>query len=427
MAVVDTGKTTGTQRQYDLVVFGATGFVGKLLCEYLVDHLVTQPSVKWAIAARSQTKLEQLKIALGPKADSLPILTADITDRSSLEHLCSQTRVVISTVGPYALYGEPLVKTCVETGTDYCDLTGEFQWIRRMIKTYEAAAQQSEARIVHCCGFDSIPSDLGVYYLQQQAQQRFGTPCVRVKMRVKAAQGGVSGGTVASGINLVKEAMADPALQAEQLNPHSLCIGTDDKGVDPPRRPESTLIPVQYDDDFQTWATAFVMAEMNVRIVLRSNALLNNAYGTDFFYDEGVLTGNGIGGWTQAQGWALGLKGFAIAAAFPPSRWALENWIVPAPGEGPSLEQQANGFYDLRFWGETAKGARIQVKVRGDRDPGYGSTAKMLGQAGLCLANDSPLEDVKGGFWTPAALFKETLIERLINYAGLTFEVIETS
>ena len=182
------------ERQYDLVVFGATGFVGKIVCAHLANHLAEHNGVTWAIAGRSQQKLEQLKSSLGSQSDQVPMLTADVTDSASLKALCLQTRVVISTVGPYALYGEPLVKACVETGTDYCDLTGEFQWIRRMIETYEVAAQQSGARIVHCCGFDSIPSDLGVYYLQQQAQERFGQPCKRVNMRVKAALGGVSGG-----------------------------------------------------------------------------------------------------------------------------------------------------------------------------------------------------------------------------------------
>jgi short subunit dehydrogenase-like uncharacterized protein len=289
-----------------------------------------------------------------------------------------------------------------------------------MIDQYEAAAQQSGARIVHCCGFDSIPSDLGVYYLQQQALSQFGQPCTRVKMRVKAAQGGVSGGTVASGINLVKEASSNPALQGERMDPYSLCLGRDR-----PSRQESTLIPVQHDDDFQQWVTPFVMAEVNARIVFRTNALLDNAYGQSFYYDEAILTGEGIPGWAIAQGLDLGLKGFALAAAFSPTRWVLEEWVVPSSGEGPSPQEQERGFYDLRFWGQTAEGDVIWVKVTGDRDPGYGSTAKILGQAGLCLAKDVPMTGAGGGFWTPAALFKDALIERLMQDAGLTFEVIE--
>ncbi|MEO0985295.1 MAG: saccharopine dehydrogenase NADP-binding domain-containing protein [Cyanobacteria bacterium J06639_14] len=402
---------------YDLVVFGATGFVGHLICRYLLEHAGTQGDLRWAVAGRSRAKLEQLVMALGPKAEHLPLLTADVTDVSTLQALCAQTRVVVSTVGPYALYGEPLVKVCAATGTDYCDLTGEVQWIRRMVQTYEAQAQQSGARIVHCCGFDSIPSDLGVYYLQQQAQAQWGEPCMRVKMRVKAARGGVSGGTIASGINLVEESAVNPALRQELANPYLLCPDGNDTADHPP-----ALIPVQYDEAFQEWITPFVMAQVNTPIVLRSQALLAPTYGKDFHYDEAILTGTGALGWLVAQGVNVGLSGFVVAAAVPPTRWVLKQWVVPAPGEGPSAEAQEQGFYDLRFWGQTTTGQTIQVKVTGDRDPGYGSTAKILGQAGICLAQDFPKSAKPGGFWTPAAMFGDRLIERLVSYAGLTFQ-----
>ena len=404
---------------YDLIVFGATGFVGSILCHYLVNQTKTQADLKWAIAGRSQAKLDKLVPSLGPNAVALPRFIADTTDESTLRELCAQTRVIISTVGPYALYGEPLVKVCAETGTDYCDLTGEAQWIRRMMDAYGDLAQRSGARIIHCCGFDSIPSDLGVYYLQQQAQSRFGSPCVRVKMRVKGAQGGVSGGTAASGINVVKDVAANPVLRQEFANPYSLCPDSTQSRTHPP-----TLIPVQYDQDFQAWIAPFVMAEVNTRIVLRSHALLAQSYGTPFHYDEAILTGAGALGWIAAQGLNAGLAGLAVALALPPARWLLENTIVPASGEGPSAEAQEQGFYDLRFWGKTADGQTIRVKVTGDRDPGYGSTAKLLGQAGISLAQDFPKSAKTGGFWTPAAMFGEVLIERLVNYAGLTFEVL---
>lgn len=404
---------------YDLVVFGATGFVGGLLCDYLLRQVGAAGELRWAIAGRTPRKLDQRIAALGPPAANLPCLQADATDEASLRHLCAQTRVVISTVGPYALYGEPLVKACAESGTDYCDLTGEPQWIRQMLQRYEAAAQRSGARIVHCCGFDAIPSDLGVYFLQQQAQRQFGQPCDRVKMRLKAARGALSGGTAASGINLVKEAADSAALRQELADPYSLC----------PTRPPvpqhaPLLIPVQYDADLQAWAAPFVMAGINTRIVLRSNAQLDNAYGSHFQYDEAVLTGPGPAGWLAAQGLKLGLDGAILAAALPPTRWLLQTTVVPNPGEGPSLEEQERGFYDLRFWGKTASGQTLQVKVTGDRDPGYGSTAKLLGQAGLCLAQDVPKSAKAGGVWTPAALFGERLIERLRQDAGLTFEII---
>ncbi|MEO1521089.1 MAG: saccharopine dehydrogenase NADP-binding domain-containing protein [Cyanobacteria bacterium J06633_2] len=404
---------------YDLVVFGATGFVGNILCRVLLDHAGVGGDLKWAIAGRSQSKLNNLLASLGREANGLPIIIADAADESSLQLMCEQTAVVITTVGPYALYGEPLVKVCCETGTDYCDLTGEFPWIRRMIKTYEAQAQQSGARIVHCCGFDSIPSDLGVYFLQQQAETQFGQPCVRVKMRLKAAQGGVSGGTIASGINIAKESAVNPELWHELNDPYSLCP-EDYPTIDHP----SALIPVQHDNRLQAWVTPFVMAAVNTRVVLRTNALMNTAYGADFEYDEGILTGDGPIGWLAAQGLSAGLSGLFLAAFFSPTRWLIEQWVVPSPGEGPSVDEQEQGFYDLRFWGETADGQIIQTKVTGDRDPGYGSTSRMLAQAGICLAKDIPKASKPGGFWTPASVFEEVLIQRLNAHAGLSFEII---
>src|SRR5690606_17610929 len=215
--------TDTTAENYDLVVFGATSFVGQILARYLLENYGADKDIKWAIAGRSEGKLNQLKSDLGGAAASLPVILADAADEPALRDLCGQTRVVISTVGPYALYGETLVKVCAETGTDYCDLTGEVQWIRRMIERYEAKAKESGARIVHCCGFDSIPSDMGVWFLQQQAEATFGKPCQDVRMRVKVAKGGLSGGTVASMINVAKEAGADPKLRKELANPFSIC------------------------------------------------------------------------------------------------------------------------------------------------------------------------------------------------------------
>lgn len=406
--------------QYDLVVFGATSFVGQILSRYLTETFGTKGELKWAAAGRSKTKLEALKTSLGRKATELPLLVADAADETALASLCAQTRTVISTVGPYALFGEPLVKVCAESGTDYCDLTGEVQWIRRMIERYEARAQATGARIVHCCGFDSIPSDMGVYFLQQQSRARFGEPCNQVKMRVKAAKGEFSGGTVASLMNVVKEAASDPALRKELANPYSLCP------------PDHSFIARQpnlkggdYDPDFNAWMAPFVMAAINTRIVHRSNALSDKAYGASFVYDEAMLTGRGVKGRLAAYGIAGAMGGFMVASAIKPSRWALERFVLPKPGEGPSLEAQKKGFYDLRFFGRTAEGQTLRTKVTGDQDPGYGSTGKMLGQAGACLALDIAKADVPGGFWTPATIFGEKLITRLSNFAGVKFEVLE--
>jgi len=405
---------------HDLTVFGATSFVGQILARYLFAQFGAHDGLKWALAGRSEQKLQRLRTSLGPKAARLPIVIADAADADALQALCGQTRVVISTVGPYALYGEPLVKACAETGTDYCDLTGEVQWIRRMIHGYEKTARKSGARIVHCCGFDSIPSDLGVHFLQQQAMERFGEPCTRVKMRVKAMRGGFSGGTVASMMNVFKEASANPALRKELANPYSICP----EGYAPEVR-QPNVTSAQFDPDFDAWVAPFVMSAINTRIVQRSNALSKQAYGADFAYDEAVLTGRGLKGRLAATGMTAGLAGFMVAGAIPPARWALERFVLPGPGEGPSAEAQKSGFFDLRFVGKTADGRSIRTRVTGDRDPGYGSTAKMLGQAGACLAQDLGNTGVKGGFWTPATIFGDRLIARLIKHSGLTFEVLD--
>ncbi len=402
----------------DLIVFGATSFVGKILCRYLLEEFGSRGDLRWAMAGRSEEKLVELRRSLGMKAAKVPVLVADAADEEALGRLCGQGRAVISTVGPYALYGEPLVKVCAESGTDYCDLTGEVQWIRRMLDRYEGKARASGARIVHCCGFDSIPSDLGVHFLQQRAHERFGEPCNRVKMRVKSMRGGFSGGTVASMMNAVKEAAADPALRKEMANPYSICPTGHRKGA---RQPGVSF--AEFDEDFDAWVAPFVMAAIDTRIVHRSNALARHAYGKDFRYDEAMLAGRGLKGRLTASGIASGLAGFMVASAIPPSRWVMERFFLPAPGEGPSADAQRKGSFDLRFVGHAAGGGELRTRVTGDRDPGYGSTAKMLGQAGACLALDTPRTRVHGGFWTPATIFGDRLVERLMAHSGLTFEV----
>lgn len=404
-------------RPYDLVVFGATGFVGQLVCQALRQQC-PQEALQWAIAGRSPEKLKVQAEQLTSSDQPVPHIVADATDEASLRHLCQQTRVVISTVGPYALFGETLVRVCAETGTHYCDLTGESPWMRRMMDRYADTAKQSGAYIVHCCGFDSVPSDLGVFYLQQQAQQRWGQPCEQVKMRLMAAQGGVSGGTAASGINVVKEAANDAELRTALQTPYFLCPEYQPVAGQPP-----TLIPVQFDQDFQEWVTPFVMADVNARVVLRSNYLQNYDYSPNFRYEEGILTRGGPIGWLVAQGFKLGLDGFALAAALPPTRSLLESLLLPKSGEGPSATEQAEGFYDLRFVGRTAEGRVMKVKVLGDRDPGYGSTSKIIAQAGICLAKDLDESAKTGGFWTPASLLGHPFLNRLQQYAGVTFAV----
>ncbi|MCG8415571.1 MAG: saccharopine dehydrogenase NADP-binding domain-containing protein [Pseudomonadales bacterium] len=406
-------------KEFDMIVYGATSFVGQILCRYLVNEY-TEPNFTWVMAARSESKLTELKSSLGAAAESIPTIVADSFDEAAMQGLCERAEVIISTVGPYALYGELLVKACAESGTDYCDLTGESQWIRRMIAAYQDTAKESGARIVHCCGFDSIPSDLGVKFLQEQALEKFGNPCSEVKMGVKAMQGGASGGTVASAINLYKEAAKDPALREELKDLYSLC---------PPghgnEARQHNVSKAEYIEEFNSWAGPFIMAGINVRIVLRSNALLGGGYGLPFKYFEASLTGDGAAGEKRAKRLARGMGLIGLVMVLPPLRWLATTFFLPKPGEGPTPEQQQKGFFDIRIHGRTENDDQIKVKVTGDRDPGYGSTAKMLAQAAISLHRDVDKGDKGGGIWTPAAIFGEDLYRRLQSYAGLSFEVLD--
>lgn len=408
-------------QKFEVVVFGATSFVGKLLCEYLAE--LNNENLHWAMAARSPEKLQALAKELSSKPGSSPIPTiiADVNDPHSLMELCQQAQLVVSTVGPYSLHGEPLIKACVENGTDYCDLSGEVQWMRRMIDRYQARAEASGARIVHCCGFDSIPSDLGVLFIQEASRERFGQYCGSVAMRVKTMKGGFSGGTVASMIESTKEILKDAEARRQLGNPYLLCPSNHGFTVQQPQ------IGVDYDEDCKSWQAPFVMATINTRVVHRSNALAGAPYGMDFCYSEAMLCGDGSKGKSAARRMNFGLKVFAAAVAFAPTRWLLQRFVLPKPGEGPSPEQQRAGHFDLRFIGRTSDGLSLVTIVTGDRDPGYGSTAKMLGQAALCLARDIPKSQVAGGFWTPASALGKPLIARLQGAAGLTFELVGDS
>lgn len=405
---------------YDIIIFGATSFVGQILSRYMLEQYPVDSDLSWAIAGRSESKLQELKQSLGSAGEHLTSICADAANENDLSAMCESSKCIISTVGPYALYGEPLVKTCASLGTDYCDLAGEVQWIAKMLTRYEDAAKISGARIVNCCGFDSVPSDLGVYFLQQQAKQKFSQACSKVKMRVKAMKGAASGGTVASMTNIFKELATDSELRKTLGNPYAICP----KGHGFTVRQDNMNRP-QYDTDFKSWAAPFVMALINTRIVLRTNAIIDEPYSDHFEYNEAMLTGSGIIGGSMAAGVGLGLGGFAMAAMIPPTRWFMEKTFLPKPGEGPSPEDQIKGFYDLRFYGVSDTGQEIRVKVTGDQDPGYGSTAKILGQAAACLVQDISKEDKEGGFWTPASIFGDKLISRLEDKAGLTFKVMD--
>lgn len=410
--------TAKSERTYDLVVYGAASFVGRLLTRYLVERHGVDGELKWALAGRNQAKLDAVAAEFG--AQALPTIIADAADESALAAMVAQARVVVSTVGPYALYGSELVAVCAEAGTDYCDLTGEPQWMREMIDQHQTAAEKSGARIVHNCGFDSIPSDLGVWFTQQQAQESFGEPCVQIKMRVKAAKGGVSGGTVASLVNVMSEIRRQPALRKLLQNPYAVCPPDARKGV----RQPNVNGPV-WDEDANSWLAPFVMAGINTKVVHRSHALQGRPWGQDFLYDEAMMMGPKVKGALRAGGMSAGLGGFLALSVAGPTRRLMQKHVLPKPGEGPSPEDQERGFYDLRFFGRTASGKTLVTKVTGDRDPGYGSTAKMLGEAALCLAQDGDTTVSEGGFWTPSVALNGALRARLEAHAGLTFERID--
>ena len=399
-------------KKFDIIVYGATSFVGQIITRYMHEQFA-DGSIVWAIAGRSLSKLQQVSDAIG--LSGVEIIVADAADEGALRQMCAQTTVVMSTVGPYALYGDLLVEVCATTGTHYCDLTGEPQWIRKMQLRHEADAIKSGARIVHCCGFDSIPSDLGVHFLQRKASEQFGQTCARIDMRVVSMKGGASGGTIASMINMVKEAVSDADLRRELQDPYSLCPQNHQFTVTQPE------VKIAYDAVAGGWITPFIMAGINTRVVHRSNALSNNSYGLEFKYEEAVVTGKGSSGKRKAKAAHWGVNALMFGLAVPPIRWLLETAVLPKPGEGPSEKAQLEGQFDIVFFGSTAQGETIQCRVTGDRDPGYGSTAKMLSQAAACLAKDVPA-DVPGGFWTPATILGDKLIKRLEAHAGLTFE-----
>ena len=422
----DTAKTaqqdTSDNRPYAVILYGATSFVGQITAHYLINFLSNAKNkdgsnVTWAIAGRDEEKLNELQSKLESKVD---IIIANSKDSASLDEMTKQTKVIISTVGPYLKYGEPLIKSCAENGTDYVDLTGEAIFIKDMMDKYQDTAKQSGARIVNSCGFDSIPSDLGVYFTQTKAEEKFGEACNVIHMRVKAAKGGISGGTIASMATIFEEVGEDKSRRKQVANPYLLNDDTDVPNV----RQDNVSKP-EYDSAHKRWLAPFVMASINTRIVHRSNQLLGYEYGRDFKYDEAMWMKDGVKGKLSSYAMSAGLLGFATAMMIKPSRELLSKHVLPKAGTGPSKDEQENGYFDIRHFGQTAKNDTITVKVTGDKDPGYGSTSRMLAQAALCLAQDISKEDVGGGFWTPASAMGDKLIARLEEHSGLSFEVID--
>jgi short subunit dehydrogenase-like uncharacterized protein len=421
-AYTESGIVTGN-REFDLVVWGATGFTGRLVAEYLAANEGVGQRLRWAIAGRSAAKLGEVARDIaqqvsGFEPSALPRLVADSTDLHSMRGLAARTRVVISTVGPYARYGTPLVQACAELGTDYCDLAGEVQWIHRMIADWDAPARASGARIVHCCGFDSIPFDLGAWYLQRGMHARHGVYAPRVHTVVRSMRGNFSGGTFASMLGFVQEAVANPAVRRLAVDANALM----------PPAPGTPFLPlpdrVSFCGPLGVWTGPFVMAAVNTKIVRRSNALLGLPWGANFQYSEAMATGKGLSGRVRAHALQAGLAAFTGSLALPPTR-ALVRSLLPAPGEGPDRAARDNGYYRIEVvgWHPQFGHPATVATVSGEGDPGYASTSRMLAEAGLCLALDKVPST--GGSWTPAACMAAPLLARLEKRARLVFELRE--
>ncbi|MBX9886250.1 MAG: saccharopine dehydrogenase NADP-binding domain-containing protein [Novosphingobium sp.] len=394
--------TSKAERPFDIIVYGATGYTGRLVAEYLAHHY-GQAGVdggpRWAMAGRSAEKLAEVRDLIGAPADT-PLVVADSNDPASLAAMAEQTRVVVTTVGPYQLYGEPVLRACVAAGTDYADLCGEPVWMRQMVDALHEQAKETGARVAFSSGFDSIPFDLGVFMLQREARARFGAPAPRVKCRVRAMQGGFSGGTVASLGATLKALGANPALIPIMTSPFGLTPGFE--GPEQPAGDKPFL-----DEATGSWAAPFIMAVINTKNVHRTNFLRGHPYGADFVYDEMMLTGPG------EQGQAI-----ADHIAKTPMIGGPND---PAPGEGPTAEERLNGHYDVLFVGEMPDGRALRYGVKGRYDPGYGSTSRMLAETGIALLAC----EADGAIATPGALLGEALVERLRAHAEITFAVEE--
>jgi short subunit dehydrogenase-like uncharacterized protein len=387
-----------TNRKFGVVVYGATGYTGRLVCEYLNKQYGVNGDVNWAMAGRSEEKLVQVRDEMGIPSD-VPFVIADAENPASVKAMVKSTQVILTTVGPYQKYGSDLVRECSETGTDYVDLCGEPGWMHEMIAAHGKAAKTSGARIVFSCGFDSVPFDLGIYFLQQASIAKLGKPLSRIKGRVRAMKGTFSGGTLESFRLTMKAAAKNPALIKVLTNPFSLT-----ESFSGPEQP-SGMAPI-FDEDLNSWSAPFVMATINTKNIHRSNYLLAHEYGDNFVYDEMMLTGPGE-------------KGEAMAKMVAADKSMANDPMQP--GEGPSKESRETGFYDVLFAGSNNDGDVLMASVKGDKDPGYGSTGKMISESAICLLKN--LDAASGGIWTPASAMGSLLIDRLQDNAGLSFQL----
>ncbi|MCR5878761.1 trans-acting enoyl reductase family protein [Phenylobacterium sp. J367] len=375
--------------EFDVIVYGATGYTGRLVAEHLA-RTYGVGDVKWAMAGRSQAKLEEVRDEIGAPKDTL-LIVADADDPASLEAMVKRAKAVITTVGPYQLYGDALIAACAAAGTDYLDLTGEPNWMARTIAAHHETAKKTGARLLHSCGFDSIPFELGVWFVEETAKQQLGAPVPRVKGRVRGIKGGLSGGTAASGAATMAAIQKDPSQLGVMMNPFSLT-----PGFEGPAQPPGNA--KAHDEDVGADVGPFMMAVINTKNVHRSNYLMGHPWGRDFQYDEMTILAPG----SDVEFTQIGDAG-------------------PKPGEGPTKEERETGFFDILMVGIAADGRKVKASVKGDKDPGYGSTSKMIAESALCLVKECA--DVEGGVWTPGAAMQGKLVDRLTKNAGFTFTV----
>ncbi len=398
------------QKKLDLVIWGATGFTGQLVCEY-ISYSYNNKDLNWTIAGRNEEKLLKLKNRLNINN---PILIGNSNDKSSLEKICGKTKVICSTVGPYAIHGTELIHACVKMKTNYCDISGETQWIRKIIDTYHEKAKNQKIKIVNSCGFDSIPSDMGVYFCQSNYYKENGEYANAINMRVAGTKGGFSGGTYNSLTNVIHEASMNKSVRKTLNNPYGLNPINEQSGPD-----KKDLSSVIYDKVAKSWIAPFVMAGINTKIVRRSNALFNYKYGKSFLYSEALLVGDGILG--KIIGYLSLIPILMVIQKKGSIIKGIVDLFVPKAGQGPSKKQRENGFFNLKFYFNSNR-KKYLAKVTGDMDPGYGSTSKMLAECAVCLALDDT-SNKNYGVITPSVAFEENILQRLQNNAGLKFSI----
>ena len=410
--------------EYDLVIMGATGFTGKLVVEYLIENYgVENEEFTWAIAGRDINKLERLRSSfkyIDSNSNKIPRLVVDSHDTNSLDKMTSISRLVISTVGPYLKFGEALVESCVKNGTHYCDLTGEVPFIRKSIDAFDIKAKKNNCRIVHSCGFDSVPSDIGVLLLQMDSLKRFDKPCDEVNLYVRSIRGGLSGGTIDSMISIFNYMDSNPGHRKLLKSPFSLNPRESLKN----NTWQPILKSVKWDDDIQRWLCPFIMAGFNSRIVMRTNAITDYRYGIDFKYSEVSSYKKGLSGFLKAVVMFIGLVLIQISLKVRPLLWFLRKFFLPSPGEGPSKEIRDNGFFKLDIIGSMDNIKKIRFTVTGEGDPGYSATAKMITESALSILLNQDRIPKVSGVLTPAAGIGVVLAERL-NDKGFNFSINE--